>query len=334
MTPPEISAHDKPYRLVLRLGVLVAIASFAPLASGLLRFGALYGVHWPPRAFHLTQVGQLVAATSLFFWLSLNVIGRTGRDRCTPVRRLLFRGAAVGTGAAAIYTAMPAAGLQGVAPLVFGCAVAWLAVEECRARGLVLDRREASAGPSARAEGWAITEQTFWACGLGGGASVLLGKILSFAGVPVMDQQLAALGISSPLDLVVAVLWAAAIEDVVMVAAVTALLTAARRPPWLIYVVVCGLEVAAHAYFGISAIGMTLYACRRVWLYRRYGRLAPMIVGHIALDLFAVVNQTLPVVYRFLSAVLLVLLATLIDRWVKRAGCAPPAAREGVTSQP
>ncbi|MEU2359905.1 hypothetical protein ACFU90_03475 [Streptomyces noursei] len=319
--------EPRPHRLFLSLSGLVVIAGLQPIANGLLTFADLYGSPAPPRLIHAVEVGQISAATALFAWLALRVIHRTTLDRVSRRRRLLERGAAVTIGALAIYTAMPAAGLQLVGVAVFGVAVAWLALEVCRAHGLPLDRPTA---PADRTEKfWSVAPLAFGACLAGGTATALLLTALSGAGVPVMEgQQLAATGITNALDMVLNVTWAAGVEDVVMVAAVTTLLTAARRPAWQIYTTVCVLEVGVHAYFGIPGIGMALYAAGRVWLYRRFHRLLPMVAGHIAYDLIAALNQSLPPIYRDVMFTLALAAGLLYEGWAKRTktpGSPPPA---------
>ncbi|MEU7640477.1 hypothetical protein AB0C11_31055 [Streptomyces sp. NPDC039016] len=322
--------EPRPHRLFLNLSGLVVIAGLQPIADGLLTFADLYGSPAPPRLIHAVEVGQISAATALFAWLALRVIHRTTLDRVSPRRRLLERSAAVTIGALAIYTAMPAAGLQLVGVAVFGVAVAWLALEVCRAHGLPLDRPTAPADRTEKL--WSVAPLAFGACLAGGTATAELRTVLGGAGVPVMEgQQLAATGITNALDMVLNVTWAAGIEDVVMVAAVTTLLTAARRPAWQIYTTVCVLEVGVHAYFGIPGIGMALYAAGRVWLYLRYHRLLPMVAGHIAYDLIAALNQTLPPNYRDVMFTLVLAAGLLYDWWAKRtkAPGSPPPARSG-----
>lgn len=319
-------------RLSLLAGGLLLIASFAPLTGGLLQFSALYGVRWPSRAVRLAELGHVVAAVALFFWLSWVVIARTTLDRTGPRRRLLQRGAAVVSGALAIYTAAPGTGSFALGRAVFGCVVAWLALEVCRAQGLDLDKGVgASAVPRGHAQVWEITQWSMAACAVGGGVTYVLQEAfrrIDTVNVPVVEgDQLATLGLSGVGDLVFAVVWAVAIEDVVMVAAVTALLTAARWPSWQIYSVVCVIEVVIHGYFGVPAIGMALYAAGRVWLYRRYGRLIPLLVGHVAVDLWG--GMQLPLIYRLMAAVALLPVLSLIDRWVEG-----PAADEASDPPP
>ncbi|REK91106.1 hypothetical protein DY245_06570 [Streptomyces inhibens] len=76
------------------------------------------------------------------------------------------------------------------------------------------------------------------------------------------------------------------IEDVVMVGAIAALLTMARRPAWEMYALSIVLEVGMHLYFGVPAIGLVVVAAVRLALYRATGRLTPLVIGHIAYGLF------------------------------------------------
>ncbi|NBE51183.1 hypothetical protein [Streptomyces boluensis] len=215
---------------------------------------------------------------------------------------------------------------------IFGCVVAWLALEVCRAQGLNLDKGPgAVAVPRGRAQVWTVVKYTFLACAVGGAATMLLQqafRLLDTAAVPVMKvDQLSTLGLSSPSDLVFAAVWAVAIEDVVIVAAVIALLTAARRPSWEIYATVCVIEVVLHGYFGLPAVGMALYAAGRVWLYQRYGRLVPLLIGHFAADLWGGVIMPLPLSHRLVAVVVLLIPLLLIERWVQ-----DPAAAEASDS--
>lgn len=315
-------------RLSFLAGGLLLIASFAPLTGGLLQFSALYGVRWPSRAVRLAELGHVAAAVAVFFWLSWVVIARTTLDRTGPRRRLLHRGAAVVSGALAIYTAAPGTGSLLLGRAVFGCVVAWLALEVCRAQGLDLDK---GVGTSAvyrgRAQVWNITQWSMAACAVGAGVTYVLQEAFrrfDMVNVPVMEgDQLSTLGLFGLGDLVFAVVWAVAIEDVVIVAAVTALLTAARWSSWQIYAVVCVIEVVIHGYFGVPAIGMALYAAGRVWLYRRYGRFIPLLVGHMAVDLWGGMTMQLPVIYRLMAAVVLLPVLSLIDRWVQDPATTP-----------
>jgi hypothetical protein len=102
--------------------------------------------------------------------------------------------------------------------------------------------------------------------------------------LPVGDQG-EALGVTGSWQLVPMVLRTLIGEDLILLAVVTALLTAARRPVWQVYVVSCGLELAVHAYLGLPGLLMLVWAVCRIRLYRRYGRLIPLAIGHAIWDL-------------------------------------------------
>ncbi|WP_405969108.1 hypothetical protein OG496_00855 [Streptomyces sp. NBC_00988] len=117
--------------------------------------------------------------------------------------------------------------------------------------------------------------------------------------------QMSAFGIDNLGTLTISAVSTVAFEDVVLVAAATALLTAVRRPAWQIYTLVCVPEVPLHAYLGLPAIGMLLLAAGRVWLYRQYGRLLPVMAAHFTFDLVGgclMLIHGLPFYYRPLLA--------------------------------
>ncbi|MFE9250772.1 type II CAAX prenyl endopeptidase Rce1 family protein [Streptomyces sp. NPDC007088] len=114
-------------------------------------------------------------------------------------------------------------------------------------------------------------------------------QIAAIPGLPQQDQ-LDALGLSSPADGLLAVVGSVAVEDIVLVGALTTLMTAARSPRWAVYGVVTLIEVLIHGYLGLPALGMIAYGVMRVRLYLRYGRVLPLIIGHTVWDL----TTTLP----------------------------------------
>ncbi len=283
----------------------------------------MYGVHWPPRTGHYLVLLQLGAATALFIWLPWVVIGRTTLSfgKVSPGQRLLQRGAAVGCGALSLCMAAPAFSAGRLGQAVFGCSVAWLAIEVSRSNRIVLERPSGSGDRrQRRLETWWITESVLGACAMGAALTFVLLQILlrlDVDALPVMEGgQLSTLGLGGIGDLLAMVVWTVAIEDVVVVAAVAALLTAARRPAWQIYTAICVVEVLLHAYFGLPAVGMALYAARRVWLYRRYQRLLPLVVGHGLFDLLGGLLMPLPLSYRALVALSLLIAVELIERRV------------------
>ena len=123
---------------------------------------------------------------------------------------------------------------------------------------------------------WQISITVLYVCIGGGVLSFLLVHLIRWTGadVPVMKGgQMATLGVDNFGTLAIGLVSTVALEDVVIVATTTALLTAVRRPAWQIYTLVCIPEVLLHAYLGLPSIGMLVFAAGRVWLYRQYGRL-------------------------------------------------------------
>lgn len=88
----------------------------------------------------------------------------------------------------------------------------------------------------------------------------------------------------------------ALIAGVVGLALVVLALSAARREPWEIYVIAVVAQILAHPFGGIAALGLAPAAGLSVWLYRRTGRLWPLIAAHgtASLALALLVSSTAP----------------------------------------
>ncbi|MFM9538662.1 hypothetical protein ACKI1I_42565 [Streptomyces turgidiscabies] len=314
------------------IGLLV-LASLLPLPSGASMASAMYDAPWGQREALVLVVAQAGAAVVVFFWLAWKVIARTTLDRVTQRQRLLQRGAAVTCGITAMYTAATplSAFRSSLALAVFGCVLAWLALEVCREHGIPLGTG-LPATAAGRLHDWKIAANTLYACGAGAGCAMVLTLLVRWTGiegVPVMKgDQLSALGISGFANLGLHIVWAVAIEDVVIVAATTALLAAIRRPTREIYTLVCVLEVLFHASMGLPAIGMALYGVGRVWLYLRYRRLIPLMAGHAVFDLTFGPFLMLPFTYR-ITLVIPFTAAWWINRRLHEA-----AARESPPAEP
>ncbi|MFE9601475.1 hypothetical protein [Streptomyces hokutonensis] len=325
-------------RVAVHVAGLLLLSCYWPLASGMVAVCAMYDVRWSRQGVLWLALGQLAVAVVVFFWLSWLVIARTTLDRVPNRSRLLQRGATVLAAAAVVYLSVPVFGafVWSVGLTLFGCAMAWLAFEVARSHGVPLGARP-PATPVQRFHDWTMARSTFFVCLAGGASTSLLVLIVRWAaidGIPVVrDGQLSALGIGSVGNLALKVLWAVAFEDVVIVAATTALLTALRRPAWEIYTLICVLEVALHAYFGLPAIGMALHAAGRVWLYRRSRRLLPLMAGHAAFDLSGGALQLLSksALYRPMLALPAVVALTWIGRRLETAAARdmPEAAPKG-----
>ncbi|MEU9405137.1 hypothetical protein AB0E08_05420 [Streptomyces sp. NPDC048281] len=311
---------------------LLLLTCFRTLVIGALDVADMYGVRWATDDLRWIRPCEFVIGMVVFFWLSGLVIARTTLDRVSQPRRLAVRGAAVVCGAASMYSA----GLvpyRLVALTVSGCTAAWLALEVCRAHGVSPTAAWFPATARDRLRDWRIAGAALLACMVGGGLAKLLVILLRWAdidGIPVMQgSQLGALGVHNVGMIGLTVLWTVAIEDVVMVAATAALLTAIRRPAWEIYTLICLIEVLAHAYFGLPAIAMALYAAGRVWLYRRYQRLLPLMAAHAGFDFSAAsVQFLLPGFYRLLPMIPIALVVMWIDRRVNAAAVEERADRD------
>jgi hypothetical protein len=320
--PSELT--DASSRTVLRQVIaLLLLACAPPLVSEALIVGSLYGLpsSWPMRVGYMFFWGQFAIAAVVFWWLSRLVIARTPLSRVTPRQRLVQRGAAVLGGAAAMLGTAPfpspLAGLVG--QTVFTCVLAWLALELCRTHAVSL-RTSLPRTAVERLRDWKIADLVLNACIAGGFVSFLLLLLIRWTGVhgPVMrGGQMSAVGVDNIGTLLIGLVSTVALEDVVIVAATTALLTAVRRPAWQIYTLVCVPEVLLHAYLGLPGIGMLLFAAGRVWLYRQYGRLLPFMAAHFVFDFIGgglMLFQGLPFYYRPVLGLLFV----AADFWIGR----------------
>ncbi|MBQ0855444.1 hypothetical protein J8N05_45580 [Streptomyces sp. BH-SS-21] len=270
---------------------------------------------------------QLACSAVLGAWLTWRVRQRRdskGTPRWWPQLRTRAAGLLSTT---VFFTAIPVDDMlhDDVGPALFGCAVAWLAVEVCRAHGVWADNG-APYTTVQRLHAWQIAQMGFVACAAAGFLFGWLATLLLWIGpdsVPIMqDDQMSTLGISSPTELVLAVVRAVVIEDVIIVAATVTLMKAVRRPTWEIYTLICLIEVALHAYFGLPAIGAAAMAAGRVWLYLRYRSLLPLMVSHALWDFVPTLQpplQSLPLIPRVALLLCLSLAFSLVDMRLKKA---------------
>ncbi|MCX5233925.1 hypothetical protein OG824_01565 [Streptomyces prunicolor] len=333
---PEPSVlTDAPARQVMRHAIgLLILACWFPLIVTAVTSGHLYGLPLSvtTRTRYVVIWTQFTVAAVVFWWLCWLVFARTPLSQVTPRQRLLQRGAAVLAGAAGMYATapFPNALAQVVAHAVFGCVLAWLTLEVCRAHRVSL-RITLPRTAVERLRDWEITQQVLAVCIAGGALSFLLLHLIRWtgAGVPVMKGgQMATLGVDNFGTLAIGLVSTVALEDVVIVAATTALLTAVRQPAWQIYTLVCVPEVLLHAYLGLPAIGMLVFAAGRVWMYRQYGRLLPFMAAHFTFDLVGgglMLMQALPFWYRPALGLLFgVLVSWIGTRLEKAAKPVPP----------
>ncbi|WP_252786588.1 CPBP family intramembrane glutamic endopeptidase [Actinoallomurus rhizosphaericola] len=100
-------------------------------------------------------------------------------------------------------------------------------------------------------------------------------------------------GLTSPIEqydsasaLAIHIIAAGVCEELLMAVVVVAL-TAARRPAWELYALSMLMRMSYHVYYyQAAAAALLIMGAINVWLYRRTGRLTPIIVSHIVWDLW------------------------------------------------
>ncbi|MFH8991462.1 hypothetical protein [Streptomyces sp. NPDC017940] len=328
-----------PHGALLHAAALLFLASITFLVNAGLQLGALYDVRWPQQTPHYTALIRIGVGVVVFFWLLWTVIARTTLDRVSPRQRILQRCAALGCSSASLFAADPDRPLGHFGPLATGLGFAWLAWEVCRSHGITLEKAPCEKYP----QRWCVQTcdlagRAFGACAAGGclaylGVQALL--LLDVAALPVMaGNQLDTVGVTSPLDSMAQLGVVVAVEDVVIVAATAALMTAAGRPAWQIYTTVCAVEVALHAYFGAPAVAMALFAAGRLRLYLRSGRVLPLVIGHASFDLLGAFLMPLPPTHHLLIAVPVGIVASVIAERVRRAAARSPEPVTGAAAWP
>ncbi|MFE4829901.1 hypothetical protein [Streptomyces sp. NPDC056672] len=295
------------------LWILLLITGWPPLSNSVVQFAGLCGLQ-DPRLWQIVTHGGVAAAAATFLWLCYLVIGRTPWNRRRPVRRLAIRSTAAITGATHLYTSFPAADdfPLWLVSVLRSATVAWLALEVCRSHGITPARLgicpPGARTPAGRLEAWHIGKGAVVACVMGGGAALVLlwGLRQIPLGLPVMRiPQTEAIGLTSAWDVPTAVLSTVVIEDLVIVAAVTVLATAARRSTREIYAIICCVEIVGHLYMGLPALGYLPYAWYRARLYLQHGRLTPLVAGHAFVDVVAMLAHGLPLVTRLVCGLAL-----------------------------
>ncbi|WNZ06236.1 hypothetical protein [Streptomyces sp. 11x1] len=268
----------------------MALASGPSLATGTTRV-----VEAAPDV--LAEWVRFGGALIVTVWLAGVVIARTSHGSRRQIPQQLGFGLG---GAVFLYTTAPAstALAQHLGEAVYGCALAWLAVEVCRSQGVRLRPGFAIWDAEQRRRTWMVTSLSYLICVVSGFLTAQITAGLQALGVGEalvvgLDQR-SSIGVVTVADGVLAFVTTVAIEDVVIVAAAVTLLAAARRPAWQVYGVVCLVEIALHVYMGAVALTIALYAAGRVWLYRRYGGVVPLLVGHLLFDLTVLANWTAP----------------------------------------
>ncbi|WP_405824373.1 hypothetical protein OG705_29570 [Streptomyces sp. NBC_00838] len=291
----EPSPHGR-RQATAALSALLLIACSASLIRACAAGGRIYGLALDPATVDLADTAaqwlvNVAHAVWLFRLVGDRVRGATSRTqgRWHPVAALV-------TGVVVILTGVRVAGLSPLLEeMITAGALVWLTLEVCLRHGVTPARlgiwplwppkdRRAENDNAASA-----LLATVGVCYIS--AEILVGLLSTIMGpegfgLPLLEvSQRTAAGLSTPLDVIVRTLTSVVTEDLVVVAATTALMTAARRPTWQIYTVIGAIEVLLHAYMGAPAVAYLVYALVRCALYRTYGLVVPLMAGHLIYNL-------------------------------------------------
>lgn len=282
-------------RPILDLAVLLLIATWESLVAGAEVVSSAYGHPWSEKTLHLLAAGHVATALAIFLRLVHLVVARTrsSENGSSRLVRFVQPWLAVLIGLVATADGSVDSPWAQAASLSYTAALAWLAIETLRRHNLSLaqiHRRPSDVrrpgGPAAAAEAAATAGVTILACYLG---SILVGIVrlsgLEGGSTPASATSDHAIGLDTVWDLITAVLSAMVMEDLVVVGASVLLLTASKAPTWLVVFTPCVMTVAGHAYYGLAAVGMAVYALTRVTLYRFGGSLVAIAIGHGIFDL-------------------------------------------------
>ncbi|OEV13001.1 hypothetical protein [Streptomyces nanshensis] len=278
--------------LVLCPSVAGSVLTFARLCGGPLAADAPATV---------ATALQPIPAIAVWAWLNSLLLFR--RAAGPVLAAALIVGAAAMAGVTSYGAVVQHLMLDQVALIV---GLPWLVLEVCRRHGVGL-RAYGVAPPDAREQrqqAWAIAETSAGLCILTGAGATALTLLLGlWQDAPVLRQtQTDLLGLSDPLPLAAGVLLSAGVmEDVILITGVTAVLTTARRPAWQIYTLVAAADICMHLYLGLPGLLMGINAALRAWLYRTYGRVTPLILGHLAVDVVGLAITPLPFVLKAMT---------------------------------
>jgi hypothetical protein len=114
--------------------------------------------------------------------------------------------------------------------------------------------------------------------------------------IPAIPQptkpQIKLLGYDNMADLAIRSAMAGPHEEVLLTAALTIFLLAARRPIWEIAIVAAVLRIIPHMYLGVPCLCVAIFAVCNVRLYARSRRIAPIVAAHMVTNIGALLAQT------------------------------------------
>ncbi|WP_223146444.1 hypothetical protein [Streptomyces apricus] len=291
-------------------------------------------VTWPLGTGDLYAAVYRAAALFQLLWLGALVLLRIAVSGRSPERKtvmfLPLVALAVPVTAGPVMQQLQLPGMNVTTGLLLRTVLlAWLACEVCLHHGIPLSR---SLSSDERLHRWRTaaghTEKVGIYCAIGTTltmAAVLMLRWIGPDGMPVMrTSQTSALGADSPTDLFLTLPWVIVLEGVV-IGTVALLLHTAGRPTWQIYTTVAVPEIIFHAYFGVPAVLMGVYALLCTRFYLRYHRLGPLLLGHALYDVIGLLLAYLPFLYRIALGFALMTACTAVERWLPKKKPLHPA---------
>lgn len=161
-------------------------------------------------------------------------------------------------------------------------AIAWLAIILARRRGLTM---ESFGIAGLRARRMAIG--VFWASFISLWVAAVVAGWLEVG----LNVSMPATGQVGIVTSAVAATYAAVVEEVVVVGTLVSALQAARRPMAEIMVLGVVARLAYHAYYGLVALSVIVWAVLFLILYARTRQLLPLIFAHAGYD-FMVMSRS------------------------------------------
>jgi len=232
-----------------------------------------------------TPAGNLPTPRRLSAWAAYGTLLAIyllvfGQSLAGQVMMMLSQGDAAVTAPApdALWPAALATWARHALLVLLACAALWITARACR-----VGIREvfAPAPLGRRRQAWAVFAWTLTAYAVCmTGQSLLKGLLGAGDGGFQMEtpgEMLRMAAMIGPTQITTGF-----VEETVVVGCLVLLLAAAHRPAWEVGAVAAIAKTAYHAYYGWPVLALVPAALIAVWLYRRTGRLWPIVLGHAA----------------------------------------------------
>ncbi|MYU06039.1 hypothetical protein GTY81_19555 [Streptomyces sp. SID8366] len=320
--PPHAAARrNSPRELLVSAGGLLLLGSLpTALGSTLSGFSVFGGMIWPHPVLTLVDTVNIATTALQLVWLTRLLTAR--RQEFRPAHRVFV------ILAVSVLSTLTAWGLlqHPAGPSLHEypartVLLAWLCYELYRWHGIPLSAPAAAGSRAARWDDtWQMTQTVFSYCGIGGFSAFLTVLTLQSFGpqwLPVMrTSQLTAIGgFSASQVLLFGLAWTVVLEGSV-IGTTAILLRAARRPSWQIYAIVAIVEIIFHAYFGVPALCMAVYAvlCTHFYLTRR--QVIPLLAGHALFDFAGLLVSSLSILEKLICGIVFALIVTTVECWL------------------